>query len=574
MPSQSLETTDEPPIDADHDRGAGANLFHAAKSGSLGRVRGLRSRTCWSRLHPDPGKLDWRSDAGGTCAHRRSVSHLQRSARIFAAAAAVCVTTTLAMGALATSIRAAPAPVPAPVAATSGLPEADVSAPPTAAELLEILVGVPGKPIATALIVDLASGAVVMDVDAGRVVFPASVEKMFTTAAVLRSLPHDRRLATVVRGTLDGRGKVAVLALVGGGDPTMAVGDWTRLADATAKAGVRSVGRLVVDSTLFDDANPRGFDEKTTDAAFRAPVGALTCDGATLQVTVRPGPAGAPPTVTVTPDAADAVVVRNEAETVKKGRSSLAVVARALGRRTEVVVTGRMPRSQKTVGTGRRRVADASYFAAGVFRALLQKRGIAVEGSTAFQRAPADLPLLAQHNSPTLLEIVRTTNKTSHNGYAETLYKLAAALHGQVPATAERAEVAVRQAFDGLAVRWAGVQLGNGSGLYHASKVTCEAVVDLVGTMAQDPAGAAWRASLAVGGIDGTLRGRLHHVVTKGRVHAKTGTLDDVVGLAGYAAALDGRTYAFAFFYNGVRAAPGPYRAAHDKVLRRLLGGT
>ena len=462
----------------------------------------------------------------------------------------------------------AAAPLPLP-----GVVDADVSGPSTAAELRAILLGVPGKPVATGLVVDLASGTVIVDVDAGRVVYPASVEKAFTTAAVLRSLPHDRRLVTAVRGVPDARGKVPVLALVGGGDPTMTAADWSRLADATTKAGVKSVTRLLVDATLFDDASPRGFDEKSTDAAYRAPVGALTCDAATLQVTVRPGLAGAPPSVTVTPDAGDAISVRNEALTVKKGRSSLAVVARPRGRRTEVVVTGRMPRSQKIVGTGRRRVTDASYFAAGVFRALLEKRGVHVEGSTAFQRAPADLALLAQHSSPTLLEIVRTTNKSSHNGYAETLYKLTAALRGQVPATAERAEAAVRQALDGLAVRWAGVQLGNGSGLYHASKVTCEAVVDLVRTMEHDPAGPAWRASLAVGGIDGTLRGRLHHPATRGRVHAKTGTLDDVVGLAGMATATDGRAYAFALFYNGVRAAPGAYRAAHDKLLRRLLGG-
>ncbi len=54
------------------------------------------------------------------------------------------------------------------------------------------------------------------------------------------------------------------------------------------------------------------------------------------------------------------------------------------------------------------------------------------------------------------------------------------------------------------------------------------------------------------------------------KVRAKTGTLDDVSGLAGYAES-DGKRYVFAFFFNGMRAGPGPYRAAQDRTLQRLL---
>jgi D-alanyl-D-alanine carboxypeptidase/D-alanyl-D-alanine-endopeptidase (penicillin-binding protein 4) len=137
-----------------------------------------------------------------------------------------------------------------------------------------------------------------------------------------------------------------------------------------------------------------------------------------------------------------------------------------------------------------------------------------------------------------------------------------------MPATNELAQQSVRKALDGLAIRWDKVRLGNGSGLYHADQVTCEAVVDLLRSMATDPAGPVWRDSLPIGGRDGTLRGRQHSFA--GKVRAKTGTLDDVSGLAGYAESGD-RRYYFAFFFNNLRGGPGPVRGAQDRTLQRLL---
>jgi D-alanyl-D-alanine carboxypeptidase/D-alanyl-D-alanine-endopeptidase (penicillin-binding protein 4) len=274
--------------------------------------------------------------------------------------------------------------------------------------------------------------------------------------------------------------------------------------------------------------------------------------------------------VDVTPACGKAVVIRNEAKTVKGRTNGAAVGTRSAGRQTEVVIKGSVGLSGKLVGSGRRRVADATYFAAGVWRAVLEERGIAVDGETVFAKASAELPVVATRKSPTLQKIVTVTNKTSHNGYAETLFKLSAVAHGHAPATAETAEASARKALDGLGIRWEGVKLGNGSGLYHANQVTCRAVVDLLRGMAKDSTGANYRQSLAMGGVDGTLRGRLHGAM-KGRVQAKTGTLDDVVGLAGYLQAPD-RGYVFAMFFNRVKGSPGPLRATQDRVLRRLSG--
>ena len=444
----------------------------------------------------------------------------------------------------------------------------------TAAELKAILQNAPGHPQAVGLILDAETGAVVMDLDSRVLVYPASVTKIFTTAAALRLLPPDRVLVTEVRASPLHDGTVDTLALVGAGDPTMAAGDFARLAEAVAAKGVRRIGKLVIDATLFDDKLPKGFEEKQTDAAYRAPVGALQADVSTLSVAVRPAAVGMPPSVEVLPACADAVVIRNEARTVKAGKDALAVTTRVSGRRTEVVVTGTIASSRKVIGSGRRRVADASYFAAGIFQAQLQKRGIEIKGGpVAFAKVPADLTVMTSRNSAPLAKIATTTNKVSQNQYAETLFKLVGLQAGGAPSTAEKSEAGVRQALESLGLHWQGGKIANGSGLYHANQVTALAVVELLRGMAKDKAvGAIFRETLAIGGRDGTLRGRMHDPATQGRVFAKTGTLDDVVALAGYAESPQ-RRYVFALFFNRVRGPASVLRAVHDRLLKRLLGG-
>lgn len=467
-----------------------------------------------------------------------------------------------------------PAPALVPSAIADDVSETVVAAkgPATAAELKAILLSAPGKPVAVGLILDAATGEVVMDLDSKRLIYPASVTKLFSTAAVLRTLRPDKVLVTEVRGSVARDGIVDTVALVGAGDPTMAATDYGRLADALKAAGIVRIGRLVADGTAFDDKLPKGFEEKQTDAAYRAPIGGLQADVSTVSVVVRPGKVGEPPNVDILPACSDAVLVKNEARTVQSGKDTLSVITRPSGRRTEVVITGVITMKHKPIGSGRRRVADASLFAAGVFRAALQRRGIEVLGDTAFARAPDGLSVLASRNSPTIAQIATTTNKISQNQYAETLFKLVGLQRGGAPASADKAVEGVKQALADFDIHWQGGVVGNGSGLYHATRVPAAAVVELLRGMARDTsAGPIWRATLAIGGKDGTLRGRLHGPATQGRVFAKTGTLDDVVALAGYAEGPH-RNYVFALFYNEVRAPAGLYRAVHDRLLRRLLG--
>ena len=111
-------------------------------------------------------------------------------------------------------------------------------------------------PSSSALVVDLDSGDQIYSLRADTPRMPASVQKLYTSAATLRRLGASGRLETTVlsevaadtAGVVDGD-----LYLRGGGDPTFDVLDSNRLAQQVVDAGIVAVtGRVIGDESAFD----------------------------------------------------------------------------------------------------------------------------------------------------------------------------------------------------------------------------------------------------------------------------------------------------------------------------------
>jgi D-alanyl-D-alanine carboxypeptidase/D-alanyl-D-alanine-endopeptidase (penicillin-binding protein 4) len=62
----------------------------------------------------------------------------------------------------------------------------------------------------------------------------------------------------------------------------------------------------------------------------------------------------------------------------------------------------------------------------------------------------------------------------------------------------------------------------------------------------------AWRDSLPIGGVDGTLQNRFKNTAAERNVRAKTGTIDQVSGLSGYVTTAAGETLVFSIIVNSV----------------------
>ncbi|BBA98014.1 putative D-alanyl-D-alanine carboxypeptidase [Actinacidiphila reveromycinica] len=162
----------------------------------------------------------------------------------------------------------AAAPVLAPVGA-SAAPVPAGTATRLAGKLDPLLSAYGMGPVRTGVVIDAGTGTVLYDHQDGSATTPASTTKLATATAALGLLGPDKRLTTRVVRTAKGQ-----VVLVGGGDPTLELG---QLAQDTAKA-LKAAGHTTIDlgydTSLYTgpSLHPIGHNENL------APVTALMAD--------------------------------------------------------------------------------------------------------------------------------------------------------------------------------------------------------------------------------------------------------------------------------------------------------
>ncbi len=395
----------------------------------------------------------------------------------------------------------------------------------------------------------------------------ASNAKLMTATAALATLGTGFRWRTSVLGEPpDPAGVVAGdLILRGTGDPLLAVSHLQELADELVARGVVKIdGRLVLDTGVFDDVvDPPHFDEQPKErAGFRAPVASLGVGRSATTIVVVAQPGGGA-TVRLEPDAGDYHrIAKREVTSVTEGRTRLRVDTKPKRDHVEYEVSG-----QIRVGEGswdfRRRVDDPARFCGEVWRRVLASRGISVRSRPIGRGvAPPTAKVLAFHDSAPLSEVVRFFIKMSDNTVAETVLKTMGAYTRATPgpATWDDGLGAVRAYLATAGLPTGSYRLGNGSGLFAATEVSARQVTRLLTTAHHDfRIGPDLIAALPIGGADGTLARRWQGQPARGRVRAKTGTLDSVITLAGYVGVDGAKPLAFAILVNDV---PPGQRAA------------
>jgi D-alanyl-D-alanine carboxypeptidase/D-alanyl-D-alanine-endopeptidase (penicillin-binding protein 4) len=118
-------------------------------------------------------------------------------------------------------------------------------------------------------------------------------------------------------------------------------------------------------------------------------------------------------------------------------------------------------------------------------------------------------------------------------------------------------------------IRRGDVLLDDGAGLSRSGMITAGATVQLLRAMAKHPAAEVFKASLPEAGTDGTLRTRLKEL--KGRLRAKTGTLQFVNTLSGYITTDAGEELAFSILLNAYNPVPGTNRRDEVDAIPRLI---
>lgn len=435
---------------------------------------------------------------------------------------------------------------------------------------------------------DLTEGRWVARHAAGRYFVPASNLKLIVTATGLERLGPDYRWTTSVYGTAP-IGPAGVLAgdlvLYGRGDPDLSgrfAPSMTAILDSLAaglarRGLVRVEGDLLADASLWDAERVRG-DWSNYDLLwwYAAPVAALGFNDNSIDFRIRPAAReGDPPVIDAEPESAF-YSLENRATTGPPGSERTFDFDREPGT-NRVVAYGSVPLDADPF-TEYFAVVDPAAYAATVFGEILAARGIEVAGEVVTVDDPADSPVaagdtvaLAAWTGPPLVDVVGSINGRSQNLHAEMLLKtIAAEIRGEGSWSAGLA--VERETLASLGVDTTAFLLRDASGLAAANLVTPEAIVSLLEAARGRPWGAAYRASLPVAAERGSLRRRFAGTVGAGRIHAKTGYIENVHSLSGYFTGLDGHEYAFSVIVN--QTAGGAATDAIDALVDAFVSGT
>ncbi len=184
---------------------------------------------------------------------------------------------------------------------------------------------------------------------------------------------------------------------------------------------------------------------------------------------------------------------------------------------------------------------------------LLAARGVTISGGPVDPGRPAAaVHEIARVASPPLDEIVEQMLTVSNDETAELLTREVGLARARTGSTIAGTRV-IPQVLARMGVPVHGLVLHDGSGLAPDNRITCASLLGVV-ALGSQPKFSAILTGLPVAGRTGTLIGRFDGTSLFGRLRAKTGHIDGVVGLAGIIAGMpphDAQNVRFSFMANG-----------------------
>ncbi|MEE4360107.1 MAG: D-alanyl-D-alanine carboxypeptidase/D-alanyl-D-alanine-endopeptidase [Pseudomonadales bacterium] len=418
---------------------------------------------------------------------------------------------------------------------------------------------------------------------------PASTMKLVTTFAALEGLTPAYRWRTEVfalgpirDGVLSGD-----LLLRGFGDPFLVAEEFWKLVGAIRATGLREIrGDLVFDTGAFvPDEQPRSAFDGQPDRIYNLPPHPLLVNFNAMRFEFAPDPVAGRVRVAVEPALANVEVVNRlglvdgPCEGYQRGVALNVVDA---VRRERVLLEGRFPTGCQRYGMTRSVLTPEAY-AWGLFGLYWNQLGGRLDGGWRLGTLPADLipedpetgipmpeesdALVTVHRSRPLGDVVRLVNKYSNNVMTRQLYLTLGGERFGLPADRDKGQRALVEILARNGVETTGLVIDNPSGLTRDGRISAEQLGRLLQAAWRSPYMPEFVSSLALSGLDGTVSDRFMDMPQAGRMHLKTGTLDDVSAIAGYVQTRTDRRRVVVVLVNAPRAHRGPGEEIQDALL-------
>ena len=397
---------------------------------------------------------------------------------------------------------------------------------------------------------------------------PASVMKLVTTYAALDLLGPAFSWSTpvVVEGAVRDGTLFGNLYIKGQGDPKLVSERLWLLLRRVQGLGIKTIaGDIVLDRTAFEtvQVDPSSFDGEPL-RPYNAAPDALLLNFKSVVMTFVPDRTANTAQVQFEPPLAG---VQMQASVPLSGgdcNDYRAALKADFSDAAQIRFNGSYPAScgEKVWAVA---YADAKSYAARAVEGMWREMGGKLAGAVREGRVPSPqgvaLKPVFEVTSPPLPEVIRDINKYSNNVMAQQLFltlSLPAKAVASGAANNTPGNTATLSASREVVQRWWRSSISdnaddmptidNGSGLSRTDRITAQALARLLQSAYASPYMPELMSSLPITGVDGTLR--RSRTAARGSAHLKSGTLRDVVGVAGYVLATSGKRYALVMIVN------------------------
>jgi len=376
---------------------------------------------------------------------------------------------------------------------------------------------------------------------------PASLMKLVTTSAALDLLGPAYTWRTPV--AIDGVVRDGVLQgnvyFRGQGDPKIGVEQVWLILRRLQGMGIQKIqGDIVLDRSAFEvpPQDPGGFDGEPL-RPYNASPDALLLGYKSFLLHFVPDAANKVARVHVEPPLAGVQVQASVPLSNADCSDYRASVKAEFQNPLRIAFTGAYPLAcpDKVWPVA---YADPPQFAARAIHGMWLQLGGQLSGTVREGAMPAHLKPVWSHESPSLAEVVRDINKFSNNVMAEQVF-LTLGLQQRGLGSAANSKAVV----DAWWLERFGQKppfMDKGSGLSREARITPQAMAALLQWVWLQPFMPELMASLPLTGVDGTLK----RSKSTASAHLKTGSLRDVMGVAGYVDGAQGQRYVLVAMVN------------------------
>ncbi len=415
--------------------------------------------------------------------------------------------------------------------------------------------------------------------NAHKLFVPASLVKLFTLVSSLEELTPQFKFKTSVKWlpkTLKNNKLHGDLSLVFTGDPSLTQEDLENLILAVKKQGINTIeGNLIVDDTLFSDLYGNGWAVDDLSWYYAAPSGAIIISENKIPIAIKPiNTIGQSVEFFIDNNnkALYPLIVGSKVTAVTKQQSENDCKLEVTVNSENNSFFSGCAQIDQTVQHLNLALNSPRKYLQNLLTLYLQKNNIHLKGNIVFNKSPNGLLDLKVHQSLPLFSLLQIMMKNSNNVYAHSIGKaMGVKLYGDGSfKTSTKAMMNVLQ--KKLTINTSTLNLVDSSGLSNYNVLTPNHVIRLLQVIHNDKAlQTNVLKILAKPGESGTLKNRLTAKDLKSNVLAKTGSLRNASGIAGYIKTKTNRSLAFVFIVNNIMPNSFHTKQLEDELCELLI---